>query len=119
MSASQLDAPDALDDQRKMELLGMLHRMQRLSDAFYYEAVRIGNHPFIEITGFMNEYIKLAHENLDQGVDFAMASTHTGRSLTVKPHQVMYFAEKLNCILGPTLAADRALLEAFIEALTK
>jgi len=36
-----------------------LDAMAQASGAFYAAAIRIGNHPFIEFTGLMNEYIKI------------------------------------------------------------
>lgn len=39
------------------ERLVALGRMQDASDAFYRSAVSIGNHPFIEFAGLMNQYI--------------------------------------------------------------
>ena len=41
-----------------------LLEMRRTADAFYRSAIKIGNHPFIEFAGLMNEYIvasQLAH----------------------------------------------------------
>jgi hypothetical protein len=41
-------------DERAQALL----QMQRTADAFYRSAVAVGNHPFIEFAGLMNEYIQ-------------------------------------------------------------
>lgn len=82
----------------KEEREAALAAMQQASDAFYRAATRIGNHPFIEFTGLMNEYIKcckLAHED---GIDFTECNTHAGQSLPIPGFSLDYMNEKLECI---------------------
>lgn len=76
----------------------MLAQMQAASDAFYRSAVAIGNHPFIEFTGLMNEYIAACQEAAKAGIDFTMCNAHTGRHLPLAPFRVDYINEKLGCI---------------------
>lgn len=83
-----------------------LARMRQASDGFYYEAVRCNNHPFVEFTGLMNEYIKLCEEAHAQGIDFTMLSKHTGRHLPFQDYHRAYVREKLECIYGEELLAD-------------
>ncbi|WP_028604490.1 hypothetical protein [Ottowia thiooxydans] len=77
-----------------------LLEMRRTADAFYRSAVKIGNHPFIEFAGLMNEYIaacQLAHKD---GVDFSECNVHNGKNLPLKPFMSDYINEKLECIFS-------------------
>jgi hypothetical protein len=77
-----------------------LRNMRAASAAFYEAACKINNHPFIEFTGLMNEYIKacdLAHK---AGIDFSECSVHSGYELPLRPYQVDYINEKLECIFA-------------------
>lgn len=77
-----------------------LTRMQDASNAFYRDAVAIGNHPFIEFTGLMNEYIKACRDAHKKGIDFSDCNTHSGRKLPLHPVQSDYINEKLECIFS-------------------
>lgn len=91
------------------ELAEMLAGMREASGAFYYSAVRIGCHPFIESTGLMREYIKMCEQALAQGVDFTETSIHGGgQPLPMKEHHRQYLTEKLECIYGYSLEAITA-----------
>jgi len=87
-----------------------LARMQRASDAFYRDAVKIGNHPFIEFTGLMNEYIKACRAAHDQGLDFSDFNAHSGKMLPLHPVMSDYINEKLECIFSgaKVLQAEQA-----------
>lgn len=82
----------------KQEREKALKQMQAASDSFYYAAVRIGVHPFIEFTGLMNEYIKVCREAHAKGIDFSECNTHSGIDLPMHPWEVNYVNEKLECI---------------------
>jgi hypothetical protein len=99
----------------KDELKVMIEKMESISSAFYSHAVRVGCHPFIEFTGFMNEYIKLCHNALAENVDFAMASVHSGGALPIKDYEADYIGEKFECIFGPTFAANPEAAKVFVE----
>lgn len=89
----------------KGEREAALVAMQRTSNAFYAAAASIGNHPFIEFCGLMNEYIKcceLAHE---QGIDFTECNTHTGQTLPIPGFSLEYMNEKLECIFNGIIVA--------------
>lgn len=75
-----------------------LQRMQVVSDVFYIQATQIGNHPFIEFAGLMNEYIKACQEAHKQGIDFTECNTHSGQDLPLTSFQVDYLNDKLECI---------------------
>lgn len=92
----------------------MLRKMRVASSTFYGLAANAGCHAFIEFTGLMNEYIKLCEEAHKRGIDFTLASIHTGRALPIEPHHIAYLGEKLACIYGASLddAGRRQLLEA-------
>jgi hypothetical protein len=83
---------------RKAELQRAIEQMHAASSLFYSMAFRIGNHPFIEFTGLINEYIKCCENALGQGIDFTLCSTHTGLKLPMRSFEVDYINEKLECI---------------------
>lgn len=89
----------------EQERVDALRRMQVAVGRFYGEAVRIGNHPFIEFAGLMTAYVnscRLAH---GQGVDFTECNVHAGRVLPMESFEIAYVAEKLDCIFGGRIAA--------------
>lgn len=92
-----------MTDERRAELLQITVNMRKASDVFYWMAFRCGNHAFIEFTGLMNEYINVCDSAAKQGIDFTMASTHTGVALPFRPHHQQYLLEKLECIYGPSM----------------
>jgi hypothetical protein len=92
----------------KAEREVMLDQMRRASDAFYYLAARTHCHPFLEFTGLMNEYIGLCQKAHALGIDFTMTSIHTGKALPIEDHHIAYLGEKLGCIYGSSLDADKA-----------
>jgi hypothetical protein len=103
------------DDQwyTREEMEAMLRKMEAASLQFYEAARRTGCHPFIEFTGFMNEYIKICRDSLNQGVEFPRSNTHTGLALPMKPHQAEYIAEKFDCIFGPSFRTHPQLKQIF------
>lgn len=78
----------------------MLRAMRRASGAFYSQAVRIGCHAFIELTGLMNEYIKLCEAAQERGEDFTQANKHSSARLEIPPYSADYIHEKLECMFG-------------------
>lgn len=84
-----------------------LHQMEKTSSNFYASAVQIGNHPFIEFAGVMNEYIKACWAAHQRGEDFSEYSTHTGKHLRLEPFRIDYINEKLECIFtGRSVITD-------------
>lgn len=75
-----------------------LKKMQETSNAFYRSAVEIGNHPFIEFTGILNEYIKACQHAHKKGIDFSECNTHSQQDLPLEDFEVDYINEKLECI---------------------
>ena len=75
-----------------------LDQMRSACAQFYSAAIRIGNHPWIEFTGLMSEYIKACELAHRAGIDFSQCSTHSGADLPLQPFQVAYINEKLECI---------------------
>jgi hypothetical protein len=75
-----------------------LRKMKEASSNYYFAAQRIGVHPFIEFTGLMNEYIQACERAHHQGIDFTDCSTHSGLSLPLRPYEVDYINQKLECI---------------------
>lgn len=83
-----------------------LAQMQQTADRFYREAVQIGNHPFIEFAGLMNEYINACRQSHVQGVDFSDCSRHSGKVLPLHPVMSDYIDEKLECIFSGAKVLD-------------
>jgi hypothetical protein len=81
-----------------------LEKMRAASSAFYFAAVRAGNHPFIEFCGLMNEYIAACADAHNRGDDFTEFSVHAGKHLPLPSYRVDYLNEKLACIYGLNLA---------------
>lgn len=77
-----------------------LLEMRRTADAFYRSAVKIGNHPFIEFAGLMNEYISACQLAHNEGMDFSQCNVHNGKALPLKPFMSDYINEKLECIFS-------------------
>ena len=75
-----------------------LRRMRKVTNRFYIEATAIGNHPFIEFCGLMNEYIVACAAAHADGIDFSECNTHAGIDLPMKEHNITYVNEKLECI---------------------
>ena len=97
----------------------VLNRMQAVSNAFYREAIHVGNHPFIEFCGFMNEYIKMAQAAHSSGQDFTEATEHNGIPLPMAAYNAEYLGEKFACIFGPTFRANPEMWEVFQRQVMK
>ena len=104
------------DTHTTQEREAALERMAALVRRFYFEAMPIGCHPFLEFNGLLSKYVTLASAAHRAGIDFMNASAHSGRSLPASEHDLAYVGEKLRCIFGPTLA-DPSLRRAFLAAL--
>lgn len=85
-----------------------LERMQKASDAFYRDAISIGNHPFIEFAGLMNEYISACRAAHAKGIDFTQCNVHNGVVLPLHPVMSDYIIEKLECIFSGSKVLDAA-----------
>ena len=81
-----------------------LTQMRDASNQFYAAATQIGNHPFIEMTGLLNEYIKACQIAHDAGIDFSECSAHSGQPLPMQSYMVSYVNEKLDCIFTGRIA---------------
>jgi hypothetical protein len=90
----------ATHDQRER----MLREMAAASHEFYRRAMLIGCHPFIEFTGLMNEYIKIARRAHLDGIDFSNCHKHSGVGLPMVDFERAYLFEKLDCIYGGSFA---------------
>ncbi len=76
----------------------MIRQMKMTSAFFYKMAATIGCHPFIEFTGLMNEYIKCCENAHKAGIDFPDCNAHSGVELPMRPFEIDYVNEKLDCI---------------------
>lgn len=80
--------------------------MQQASNTFYRSAVSIGNHPFIEFAGLMNEYVHACRAAHRQGIDFSDCNQHSGQVLPLHPVMSDYINEKLGCIFSGSKILD-------------
>ncbi|KQY88299.1 hypothetical protein ASD35_11965 [Pelomonas sp. Root1444] len=80
--------------------------MQQASNTFYRSATTIGNHPFIEFAGLMNEYINACRSAHAQGIDFSECNRHSGLALPLHPVMSDYLNEKLECIFAGSKILD-------------
>ncbi|OGA57262.1 MAG: hypothetical protein A2710_24390 [Burkholderiales bacterium RIFCSPHIGHO2_01_FULL_64_960] len=80
--------------------------MQEASDAFYRSSVTIGNYPFIEFAGLMNEYITACRAPHKERIDFTQCNTHNGQALPLHPVMSNYINEKLECIFSGAKVLD-------------
>lgn len=101
---------------RAAELRGQIVAMRGASDRFYAAAAAIGVHPFIELTGFMNEYISICERAVEKGIDFEAISIHSGGELPIEPHHAAYLGEKFGCIFTTTFSDRSDLLATFLRA---
>lgn len=106
---------EPMTDERRRELQECIRGMREASNSFYSAAVSQPNHPFIEFTGLMNEYIKVCEESLRAGVDFTETSVHSSGVLTMHAGNAAYLGEKFGCIFSRSLQS-KELLETFLEA---
>ena len=90
----------------------MLVLMHAAAAQFYSCAQRIGYHQFLELTGLMNEIIKVCTREHQEGRDFAT------NELRLQPYEAEYIGEKIGCIMGAALAAP-AIMDAFIIGVRK
>lgn len=84
-----------------------LQAMATAIKSFYGAAVKVGNHPFIEFAGVMTAYQKSCERAHEEGIDFTECNQHAGRQLPMESYEVSYLAEKLNCIFGGRITAQR------------
>lgn len=82
----------------KEERTQMVEQMRKVSSWFYGQAIHIGNHPFIEFCGLMNEYIDCCQKANEANIDFTQCNVHSGIDLPIPLHSVNYINEKLECI---------------------
>lgn len=84
-----------------------LEKMRETAESFYYSAIKIGVHPFIEFAGLMNEYIKVCVDAHNAGIDFSECNRHAGNHLPMRDYQIEYLNEKLDCIFTGRIIAQK------------
>lgn len=89
------------------ERKAMLGGMEGASNIFYLMAQKIGFHEFLEITGFMNELIKICRGAHDSGVNFVSGLP------PVKSYEAAYIGEKFGCIFRDAFAGNEEAVAAF------
>lgn len=104
-------------DYTKEELRAMAAQMREVANAVYPMLMSCNVHPFIEFNGLMQKYVDVCTNAAEAGVQFPFASEHSGDAIPVEPHDMLYLAEKLRCIFGPTLDSNPDARQAFIHGL--
>lgn len=99
------------------ELKEMVRKMQRVTSDLYPKLCATGCHTFIEFCGLMNEFIKVCEQAAQDGIQFPLANEHSGIVLPVATYNLMYIAEKLRCIFGPTIDANIEAKKVFAREL--
>jgi len=99
-----------MSEHSKEEREVILQKMEQASCVFYGMAASCGFHQFIEVTGFMNEMIKVCRRMHEEGIDFSTTS------LALHHYEAAYIAEKFDCIFGDSLS-DPETRKAFLSAL--
>jgi len=88
-------------DQREQAL----GQMRAAVQTFYYQAVQIGSHPFIEFAGVMTAYVKTCERAHAQGTDSTDCNRHCGPPLPMESFEIAYLAEKRDCIFDGRIVA--------------
>jgi hypothetical protein len=105
----------------KEELLALAARMRAVSNAtydlFFTTGMGADVHAFIEFCGLLSKYCDICERCAEQGIDFRLLNTHSGQGLPVEKHDMRYLGEKLDCIFGPAIHANRAARAALREML--
>lgn len=102
----------ASDEYTPEQRLVMLAQMRTAARSFYAAAQHIGYHEFLELTGLMNEIIKVCERAHMEGRDFA-----TNR-LDLFPYEAGYIGEKIGCIIGAALEKEDN-WKYFVEGIKK
>ena len=82
-----------------------LKKMNDAVNSFYHDATKIGNHPFIEICGVMEAYVKSCERAHAAGIDFTECNRHSGNPLPMETFEIDYLNEKLTCIFDGRILA--------------
>lgn len=118
MKAEVLTKIEMEQEEHTLASVATIHKMQEVSNEFYRKAIQIGNHPFIEFAGLMNEYIKMCTQTWDKGIDFTQAHVHSDQpGLEAHSWNGAYLAEKFSCIFDKTFQDNEEFKEAFIKGM--
>jgi hypothetical protein len=101
----------------KEELQALTHKMRATANMVYVLLQSCEVHAFIEFNGLMQKYVDLCQRAADKGVDFSMFNTHNDKTFEVQDHDVVYIAEKFDCIFGPSFRAKPEQWSIFKEEL--
>lgn len=84
---------------------------------FFHRGFGTKIHAFLEFNGLLGKYVDMCERAHAQGVDFTDCNKHSGNVLPMEEHDAVYLGEKFDCIFGPSLRANPAVLRAFLEAI--
>jgi hypothetical protein len=57
-------------------------------------------HAFLEFCGLMSKFRQLCQRAHEAGMDFTHLNIHSGEAIPMEAHDVIYLAEKFECIFG-------------------
>jgi hypothetical protein len=83
-----------------------LDRMEAAAKQFYIAATATNCHAYIEFTGLLRKYCQVCRENWARGIDFRELNGHHSQRMELRPHEIHYFNEKLNCIFQGLLRVE-------------
>lgn len=72
-------------------------------------------HAFLEFCGLMSKYQNLCRAAAAKGIDFRHANVHSGQPLPMEAHDVLYMAEKFECIFGSFFRDNPELAKLFAK----
>lgn len=88
----------------KEELTALVEKMRdankRVYWHFFHQGFGTDCHAFLEFCGLMSKYEQLCGECARKGIDFRHLNTHSGEAIPMAEHDVLYLAEKFDCIFG-------------------
>lgn len=101
------------------QLADVVRRMRVANHSIYATLFRMkfgaDCHAFLEFCGLMSKYADLCASAAENGIDFGRANVHTGTSLPMETHDVLYLAEKFECIFGSFFRANPELARLFAK----
>lgn len=100
-------------------LAEIVKRMRVANQSIYQTLFRMhfgaDCHAFLEFCGLMSKYADLCSRAAKNGIDFGRANIHTGTPLPMEKHDVLYLAEKFECIFGSFFRANPELARLFAK----
>lgn len=101
---------EGYDPDRDLSPEAVLERMEQANRRVYATlfSMHFGSdcHAFLEFCGLMSKYTDLCRGAHHAGIDFTQANAHNGQVLPMNNGDVLYLAEKFDCIFGSYFRAN-------------